>query len=218
MKLKYYSWLYPEKLEKDSITDAVYKASKYAKGKLLDVGCGKKPYQYIFQSKVTSYIGIDKEFGDVLGSALCLPFLDNSFNTVLSTQVIEHVEEPFQMMSEIHRVLKKDGFLILTAPLFWCLHEIPNDYYRFTSYSLYYLAKKTGFKIIYIKERGNWLITIGQFISTFLESTLNRTILKYPKKLFQAFVQFTFYKLSKIKRFQKNRTAPLGYVIVAQKV
>lgn len=212
------SWFSPDKLEKDTLWDAVSWASRYAKGRLLDVGCGKKPYYGIFSKKVVSYTGLDLDGGDVSGSALKIPFNSNSFDTVLSTQVIEHVEEPQIMLKEIHRVLKRNGHLILTAPLFWCLHEEPNDYFRFTKYSLSTLLKKENFKIIHIKERGNWLTTLGQMISLFLESSFNRFFLKYPKRFLQFIIQYSFYRLSKIEKFNKNRQAPLGYIVIAKKI
>lgn len=212
------SWFSADKLEKDSLWDSVSKAAKYAKGDLLDVGCGNKPYQNIFIKKVNSYIGLDLQGGDITGSVLKLPFGDNSFDTILSTQVIEHISDPGLMMHEIHRVLKKNGHLILTAPLFWCIHEAPNDYFRFTKYSLSMLINQENFKLIYIKERGNWLLTLGQLISLFLESSFNRLFFKYPKRFLQAMIQYVFFIMSKINRFDKNTQAPLGYIIVAKKV
>lgn len=211
------SWFSPYKLEKDSILDSLIEARKYANGKLLDVGCGTKPYKILFEDIVEEYVGLDKNGGDIKGSALKMPIEDNSFNTVISTQVLEHVSNPQQMMNEIHRVLKKSGYAILTLPLFWSLHEEPEDYFRYTKYGLKELAKKSNFKVVYIKERGNWAITIGQLISVFLEPTLNRYLLKYPKRLVQTVIMFSFFLLSKLYIFNKNSQAPLGYCIVVQK-
>jgi SAM-dependent methyltransferase len=212
------SWLDSDKLEKDTIYNSLLFASRYAKGNLLDVGCGKKPYYSIFVDKVDSYTGIDKKKADVIGSALDLPFSSNKFDTVLSTQVLEHVKDPQIMINELYRVLTKNGYAIVTAPLFWCLHEEPEDYFRFTKYSLFMLFKKAGFKKVLIRERGNWVITIGQLTSTFLESTMNRGLVKYPKKIIQILLQLICLHVSKINIIHKNRTAPLGYLILAQKV
>lgn len=212
------SWFSADKLEKESIFIAIKESSKYVKGKLLDVGCGDKPYYSLLAPKVIEYVGLDLEKGDILGSATKIPFKKATFDTVLSTQVIEHVEIPGVMIKEAYRVLKKNGYFILTAPLFWCLHEEPNDYFRFTKYSLKKMLEQEGFTIIYIKERGNWLISLGQMFSIFLESSFNRYFLKYPKKLFQMLIQYSFFQLSKLKIFNKNKQAPLGYVVVAKKL
>ncbi|HRN69776.1 MAG TPA: class I SAM-dependent methyltransferase [Candidatus Woesebacteria bacterium] len=210
------SWFSPDKLEKDTILDSLIEARKYAKGKLLDVGCGSKPYRILFEDVVTEYVGLDKNTGDIRGSALCMPIKDNTYNTVLSTQVLEHVSDPQQMMNEIYRVLKKDGHAILTLPLFWCLHEEPHDYFRYTKYGLKQLAKNSNLKVVYIKDRGNWAVTMGQLISIFLEPTINRYFLKYPKRLVQTTVMFVSLQLSKLYIFQ-NSQAPLGYCIVLKK-
>lgn len=211
------SWFSPDKLEKDSILDSLIEARKYAKGRLLDVGCGTMPYKPLFEGKVDEYIGLDKYSGEIRGSALKMPVPDNSFDTVLSTQVLEHVSDPQQMMNEIYRVLKKNGYAILTLPLFWCLHEEPHDYFRYTKYGLKHLAKNSGLKVVYIKDRGNWAITIGQLISIFLEPTINRYLLKYPKRLLQTIIMFICLLLSKLYIFNKNSQAPLGYCIVLRK-
>jgi len=120
-----------------------------------------------FFDVVEEYIGLDlppyisanksKNQADVYGSALNLPFKSESFDTVLSTQVLEHVPEPKKMLEEVYRVLKNGGCLILTAPMIWGLHEIPNDYYRYTEYGLRYLAESIGFKVVYIgTQTGFW--------------------------------------------------------------
>ena len=73
-----------------------------------------------------------------------LPFGDRSFETVFSSQVLEHVPEPWRMVEDMARVLKPGGHLILTAPHIWGLHEVPHDYFRFTSYGLQHLARRAG--------------------------------------------------------------------------
>jgi SAM-dependent methyltransferase len=210
------SWFSPDKLEKDSILDSLIESRKYVKGKLLDIGCGEKPYKDIFNDLVSEYMGMDKSFGDIKGSALKIPVKNETFDTVLSTQVLEHVSDPQKMMDEIHRVLKKGGHAILTMPLFWCLHEEPEDYFRFTKYALKKLSKSANLDIVYIRDRGNWPITIGQLISIFLEPTINRYFLKYPKRLIQASIMYVCYILSKLYIFN-NSQAPLGYCIVLVK-
>lgn len=212
------TWFSYDKLEKDSLRTAIIEASSYAKGDLLDVGCGDKPYFSIFKRKVNSYIGLDLDKGDVKGSALKLPFPAMSFDTVLCTQVIEHVKDPQLMVNEINRILKKNGYAILTAPLFWCLHEEPNDFFRFTKYSLEMIFNNANFKIIYIKDRGNWSTTLGQMISLYLEPSFNKLYLKYPKRLLQAIIQYLFFLLSKAPLFIKTPQAPLGYIVVAKKL
>src|SRR5262245_39146144 len=90
---------------------------KYANGKLVDIGCGNKPYEIWTEGKVTNYVGCDvvqssSNKVDVLCEANNIPLESNSFDTVLSTQVIEHVEDHQGMINESFRLLKPDGVLI----------------------------------------------------------------------------------------------------------
>jgi SAM-dependent methyltransferase len=130
---------------------------QYIGGYVLDVGCGIKPYQEIIEQSSTMYIGLDYADAhhgfsqvDVIGSALNLPFADESFDSIVSFQVMEHVPEPVQFLSEIRRVLKKSGYALITTPFMWGEHEQPYDFFRHTRYGLQYVAEKAGFNIMVI--------------------------------------------------------------------
>lgn len=159
--------------------NAVLEASKFAKGSLLDVGCGEKPFLYVFNGKIKDYYGIDmpstlhlNEEIDVFSSADNLPFKRERFNTILTTSVLEHVKQPQKMFDEMHRVLKKGSCLILTTPCQYGLHEQPHDYFRYTKYSLRFMAEKSGFKIVYIKPVGGMLVIVSQLISKYIAIAL----------------------------------------------
>ncbi len=144
--------------------------SKLTRGTLLDVSCGKKPYKEIFQNKVNYYVGIDlpsTAYGisevDVFSDALQLSFRERCFDVVLAIQLLEHLPEPQKFFSEIHRVLKSGGILILTVPLVNPVHEVPNDFLRYTFFGLVYWAQKMGFKIMKVKEQGG-ICTILTFL------------------------------------------------------
>lgn len=109
-------------------------------GKVLDVGASSDSYRDLFPNKVS--IDIDEASKpDIVADAHDIPFDDNSFETVLCTEVLEHVKDPFRVVSELHRVLKKDGTLILTTRFLFPLHETPSDHWRFTRYGLEELFK-----------------------------------------------------------------------------
>lgn len=146
----------------------ITRAAPLACGWLLDVGCGWKPYQEVFAPYVQRYIGLEhpatlshSQVVDIYGSALALPFADDSFDTVVSFQVLEHVPEPALMIAEMARVLKGGGHLILTAPHIWGLHEQPHDYFRFTRYGLQYLLEKAGLQVLEIKAMAGYWVTAG---------------------------------------------------------
>ena len=145
-------------------------ASNLAKGTLLDVGCGKKPYKAIFQNKVDYYVGVDlpsTPYGisevDVFSDALQLSFRERCFDAVLATQLLEHLPDPQKFFSETHRILKSGGILILTVPLVNPVHEVPHDFLRYTLFGLVYWAQKMGFKIIKVKEQGG-ICTVLTFL------------------------------------------------------
>lgn len=126
------------------------------RGHILDIGCGTKPHRQWF-SGVKSYTGIDiNDAGnaDVRGTATDLPFQDNSFNSIISTQVLEHVSDPFAFFEEINRVLKAGGDALISTNQMYPLHEIPHDYYRFTRYGLEYLAEEVDLIVDRVIEVG----------------------------------------------------------------
>jgi SAM-dependent methyltransferase len=123
---------------------------------VLDIGCGHQPYRDLFPA--TRYIGMDWTVTDtspnLVASSLCLPIKDRSIDIVLATQVIEHVTNPGLMVQECKRVLRPGGYLILSGPFYWPLHEEPHDYFRFTKYGFAQLLYQAGFSNWQIREDG----------------------------------------------------------------
>lgn len=142
------------------LRDTMLEFSPKLCGRLLDVGCGSKPYQSLFA--VDEYVGldIDNEATRLSGSADQLydgntfPFFDNAFDSILCNQVLEHVFNPEEFLGEVSRVLRVGGHLVLTVPFVWDEHEQPFDYARYSSYGLRSLLEKKGFKIIQQKKIG----------------------------------------------------------------
>ncbi len=103
--------------------------------RVLDVGSGIKPYYPFFIDKVDEYIGVDLFPGDVVdvvASSDKLPFEDESFDVVISTQVFEHLAEPGLTAKEIYRVLKPGGMALVSLPFVWEVHDVPKDYWRYS--------------------------------------------------------------------------------------
>jgi SAM-dependent methyltransferase len=123
-------------------------------GLLLDVGCGTKPYRTLFH--VERYVGLDidsetarrRGAADLFYDGTKFPVPDAQFDSVLCNQVLEHVFNPEQFMSELARVLKPGGQLLLTVPFVWDEHEQPCDYARYTSFGLASLLQRHGFRIV----------------------------------------------------------------------
>jgi SAM-dependent methyltransferase len=123
-------------------------------GTVLDIGCGSKPYQFLFPCN--EYVGIDIESAkarhhskaDIFFNGDLLPFESDHFDSIICTQVLEHVFEPDQFFNEIGRVLKPGGRLLLTTSFVWDEHEPPADFARYTSFGLEHLLTRHGFVVV----------------------------------------------------------------------
>ena len=126
-------------------------------GKVLDVGCGRSPYRPFLGAE--EYVGSDPNPDvnpDVVADVPGLPFEEASFDAVLCTEVLEHVPEPKEALANIQQILKPGGILYLTAPMSWCLHYQPDDYFRFTKFGLEYLLEKQGFEVLKVERVGGF--------------------------------------------------------------
>src|SRR6476469_1391980 len=107
------SWRKPLYLHLRPLWLALEASLSTCRGRVLDIGCGLQPYRPFLDAAQTEYVGIDREgplsTPTIVGSAESLPFPDESFDVVLSTQVLEHVPDPEQALTEAVRVLKKGG-------------------------------------------------------------------------------------------------------------
>jgi len=137
--------------------------------KILDVGCGLKPYRSLFSSP--HYTGIDIAGGghtddakvvDAFYDGHIIPFEDNSFDTVICTQVLEHADDPEIVASECARVLKDGGTAFFSMPFTYPEHEIPYDFRRFTRFEHQRLFEKNGFTDITITQTTGIFGTFGQ--------------------------------------------------------
>lgn len=118
---------------------------------LLDYGCGEKPYASLFTPYFNSYLGADIA-ENTKAEVLIEPNGDiaiekETIDVVLSTQVLEHVTDVDAYLSEAHRVLKKDGVLLLSTHGYWMYHPNPTDLWRWTKDGLERTIVKNGFVI-----------------------------------------------------------------------
>jgi len=159
--------------------DAVKYADRWVKGRVLDVGCGEKPFFPLFHDKVLSYTGMDTPSTihknhniEVYGNGAAIPFKGSQFDSVISTSVLEHVKEPQKVMNEMARTLKKGGHLILTTPFLYGLHEQPYDFFRYSKYGLAHIAKKSGFKNVNIIPFGGVMSVMFHLIGKYIAMAL----------------------------------------------
>lgn len=192
--------------------------------KILDVGCGIKPYQGLFVA--SSYTGIDIKGGghsdqdktvDKFYNGTDIPFPDNSFDTIICTEVLEHVAEPQRLLGEIKRVLKVNGQLFLTMPFVWNEHETPFDFYRFTRYEHRRAFEQSGLSILKLEETTGVFRVCGQLISAFIFEKLfsKNKVLKLLIAIIFCFPIQTFFII--LDFIFKNSWISLNYSIIAEK-
>lgn len=144
-------------------------------GVVLDFGCGRSPYKDAFSH--VRYVGADvlvsgypqeDKRPDVYFDGVSLPFRDASFDAVIATEVLEHVPDERVTLSEIRRVLKPEGRLVLTVPFTWPEHEMPHDYRRFTSTGLEAALARANFRVLLHRRLSAGGGAIAQLFSAYL--------------------------------------------------
>lgn len=174
MKSAVSSYWFPMKITDDTLRAALGgAASKHARGRLLDLGCGTKPYEPLFAPHVASYYGVDfggtseLHYGSATKADLFVDGTDTmlpsgSFDTLLATQVLEHVFDTREFVAECHRLLAGGGIGIFTIPFVWQCHAEPNDFYRFTRYGIERIFERQGFRILELRPVGGAYAAILQ--------------------------------------------------------
>jgi SAM-dependent methyltransferase len=139
----------------EDLQAAAYEAAllEHARGLLIDLGCGNAPLTGVYGPRVDEYIwadwpaSSDRQLFQLdhevdLNEKLALP--SKSYDTVLLSDVLEHIAEPDLLMSELARITKPNGHIIVGVPFMYSVHEKPHDYHRYTRFKLSHFASKHG--------------------------------------------------------------------------
>lgn len=146
---------------------------KKIEGLVLDIGAADRWVQNHLSSN-TQYIALDypatgmnlyDASPDVFGDITQLPFRDGLFDAVICLEVLEHVNDPWQGLSEISRVLNKEGEAWISLPFLYPLHDAPFDFQRFTQFGLINAAKKANLEIVNLDRSKNAVISAGLLLS-----------------------------------------------------
>jgi SAM-dependent methyltransferase len=215
-----FNWLANHK-----IVAALERAREHARGDLLDVGCGSKPFAGVFRDRIRRYWGTDLASSRYLGEASpdafadapAQPFRDGSFDTVLGLSMLTYLPEPLRMVEEARRVLKPGGVLILEFTQMVPLHDEPHDYFRFTRYGAEWLLRRAGLEpIAYIPIGGLWarvgLSTIAALNRVNHGPT--RVLTEIPVRLRYMFFQVLFELMDRV--FFDPREV-LAHLVVARR-
>lgn len=199
----------------DALNKSLKKAiEKHGKTNLeiLDIGCGSKPYSPFFKGKTKRYVGVDlisNKYVNCIASAENLPFSSESFDVVISTQMLEHVKDPTKVLKEIYRVLKKEGTVFLSTHGIWEKHGSPNDYWRWTDDGLKILFN--DFRSIEVMGNGGSILCLFQLLNIYISKLPN--IFK-PIKLLLFLINNLIGKYFDNPRYA---TFEINYLVIAEK-
>jgi SAM-dependent methyltransferase len=172
------------------ILQAVESSMPLFSGRLLDVGAGSSPYEDLIMAsgKVSDYIKLDFASSDyhqgheldLTWDGQTIPLQPQTIDTVVMTEVLEHVHRPGVLLQEVRRVLKPGGVLFLTVPFIWPMHELPYDYHRFTPVALRTYLEEADFNVQSIQILGGWDHSLAQQLGLWLT---NRSMGERKRKL-----------------------------------
>lgn len=193
---------------------------EHASGRLLDLGCGFVPLYGMYKEYASDAVCVDWENTlhpsphldltcDLNGT---LPLPDKEFDTILLTDVLEHIHDPSCLWNEMTRVLKPGGKVIVGVPFLYPIHEAPHDYFRYTEHALHAFCERSGLKVLSLDIFGG--------LAAMLIEVLGRMAARLP--VIFAFVQGTGSLLlrspiGKISETRTSRVFPMAYCLVAQK-
>lgn len=195
----------------------------HCRGDLLDLGCGRAPLYLIYRDLATSVTCVDwgsspHDVGHA--DVLCdlnepIPLADDMFDTVILSDVLEHLYRPHLLLAEVARMLRPGGKLIMNVPFMYWLHEQPHDYYRYTRFTLERMLKEAGFDVLLLKEVGggpeSWADLTSKLISRV--PLVGQALSSTTQWSCRQFINTRF------GRRVSEATAPkfpLGYFVVAQ--
>ncbi|MDE2079448.1 MAG: class I SAM-dependent methyltransferase [Patescibacteria group bacterium] len=214
--------MYIYQIERALLWSQIASCAKYLTGDVLDIGGGgENRYRGLYTCK--TFVSLDVDAGsdvDIVASADDIPLPDGSKDAIISTQVLEHVKYPEKCVQEMHRVLKKGGYAVITVPQWNELHDEPRDFWRYTKYGLAELFERNGFSVVEQKQRGGFFSTAGQMT---IRYCMDRFALyrrpfwgKVFSRLFHAFGSLMIW-LDTLDTGAANRKHAIGWCFVFQK-
>lgn len=194
---------------------------QHARGSLADLGCGTSPLRSYYEPLVDHAWSLDwpgsmhdvqlDAFADLTGG---VPFRSESLDTVIASDVLEHLREPADFLVECHRLLRPGGVLLGNVPFLYWLHEEPHDYYRYTEHGLRYLLAGAGFSTVEVHVLGGGVDVLVDISGKILArlSPIGRPL---ARMLQSAWVSLTSVGAVRRRLSGIERKLPLSYGFVA---
>jgi SAM-dependent methyltransferase len=197
---------------------------QHAKGRLLDLGCGSVPLYAAYQRFVTENVCVDwshtphsnVHLDYEIDLTQPLPFRDGEFDTILMSDVLEHIPVPERLWTEIARLLAGNGKVLMNVPFYYWLHEAPHDYYRYTEFALRRFVAVCGLRLIRLEPIGGVPEILGDIAA---KSVCRLAVVGRPLAAAVQWAASTFGRTHVGQRVSSatSRRFPLGYFLVAAK-
>jgi SAM-dependent methyltransferase len=187
-----------------------------ARSRVLDYGCADAPYRRFFASG-TEYVGADLPGNPNatvdLNADGTVPLPDDHFDAVLSTQVLEHVNDPRVYLAECARVLKPGGRLLLSTHGIMVYHPDPDDYWRWTCAGLKRAVTDAGLEIVHFEGIMGLAATGLQLIHDSIFWRLPRRLMRPFSFVMQTLIAFA----DRFERRESRDMNALVFALVARK-
>jgi SAM-dependent methyltransferase len=167
------TWLVRHALAGWLAAEAKAAAERCGRYRVLDVGCGPKPYYPFFAELAEEYVGVDvveNPAADLLGPVEALPVEDGAFDIVLCTQVLEHCDDPAQAIRELRRVTAPGGRVLASTHGVQVYHPSPEDLWRWTHVGLRRLFEREAqWAAVSVTPAGGTAGCLAMLLGTYLE-------------------------------------------------
>ncbi|HEY3184551.1 MAG TPA: class I SAM-dependent methyltransferase [Gaiellaceae bacterium] len=158
--------------------EAARAGERHERARVLDVGCGVKPYFPLFADAASEYVGVDVQenpLADVHGAVEALPLPDASFDIVLCTQVLEHADDPAQAVRELYRVTAPGGRVLASTHGVMVYHPNPVDLWRWTHAGLERLFEANGqWASVDVRAGAGTTACLGMLVATYVHLLAKR--------------------------------------------
>ena len=198
---------------------------QHATGTLLDLGCGKVPLYNAYKKYIADNVCVDWENTLHKNKYLdfeCdltkgLPFEDREFNTIILSDVLEHIPQPEELFKEIFRILSTNGKVFINVPFYYWIHEYPHDYYRYTEFALKRFVYDSGLTLVQFERIGGSPEILADILAKHFKPI---SLIGAPLAIcIQCSIRiFVKTKLGRKISDKTSKTFPFGYFLIAEKI
>ena len=196
----------------------------HARGRMLDLGCGKVPLYESYKGLVSDSVCVDWANTAHKNPHLdlewdltqALPFSDREFDTILLSDVLEHIPAPEALFREMARVLAVGGKLVMNVPFLYPLHEEPHDFCRYTEFALRRFVEVSGLELVSLQSVGGAVEVLVDIVAKLLVAV---PLVGKPAAGSLQWLARAWWRTGLGTRLARRtgRKFPLGYFLVARK-